>query len=57
MRNLNAAAGREESLLYASWILQSPTNKVPKEFTIEKAPERGPNSIYESTRLEMQNDI
>ena len=49
-KKVNAGAG-EQSSLYASWILQSPTNKVPKEFTIENAPDRGPNSIYKSTRL------
>jgi hypothetical protein len=51
-KKLNAAT-EEENLLYASWISQSPTNKVPKEFTIDKAPKRGPYSIYESTRLKM----
>ena len=44
INKLNAAG--EKSSLYASWILKSPTNEVPKEFTIEKAPQRGPDSIW-----------
>jgi len=28
--------------LYASWISQSPTDKVPKEFTIKKSRRRQP---------------
>jgi len=39
---------KNKDSLYASWITQSASDKVPKEFTIKEAKESSPNSICEA---------
>jgi hypothetical protein len=39
---------KNKDSLYTSWITQSASNKVPKEFTIKEAKKSSPNSIYEA---------